>query len=52
MITVKDGSKYFYTTLSFAATNALGAVKATLVEYALYNADNTEAPIGKLKTGM
>jgi hypothetical protein len=47
-ITVRDGSKYFYTTSSYTAANPLGIVKATLTEYALYNADSTEVPIGKL----
>ena len=48
MIVVKDGTKFFYTTSSFNAANPLGVVKATLVEYALYHADNIEVPIGNL----
>lgn len=47
-ITVKDGNKYFFTTSSCNVENPLGVIKATLVEYSLYNSDNSEIPICKL----
>lgn len=47
-ITVKDGSKYFYTTTSYNTTNPLGIIKATLIEYALYDALNNQIPVAKL----
>lgn len=48
VITVRDGSQYFYTTATFNAANPLGIVKATLVEYALFNNGNTGDPVCKL----
>jgi len=48
VITDRDGSKYFYTTASYTAANPLGVAKATLVEYASYQADNTQVPVAKL----
>lgn len=47
-ITVPDGRKYIFTTSSFNVSNPLGVIKATLVEYVLYKADNIKVPIGKL----
>jgi len=47
-IVVKDGNRYAYTTSVTNAENALGIVKATLKEYALYKISDEEIFIGKL----
>ena len=47
-ITVKDGSKYFFTTSWYNAENPLGVIKATLKEYSVYKMDNSNTFIGRL----
>ena len=47
-VIVKDGSKYFYTTAPYNVKNPLGVVRATLREYAVYAAPDSENIIVKL----
>ena len=48
MIIVQDGKKYFYTTDMVHAENALGIVKATLLEYSIYTATENDKLLCKL----
>src|SRR5690349_1162466 len=47
-IVVRDGSKYFYTTAFCDVQNSLGVVKATLKEYTIYKAGESEIIIARL----
>lgn len=47
-IILKDGTKYFYTTSNYDAENALGIVKATLKQFAVYTTDMAENVLCKL----
>jgi len=47
-IVAKDGNKYFYITALNNIENPLGVVRATLKEYAVYAARDSESPIVKL----
>ena len=47
-VVAKDGSKYFYITAPYNVKNPLGVVRATLKEYAVYAARDSENIIVKL----
>ena len=47
-VVAKDGIKYFYVTAPYNVKNSLGVVRATLKEYAVYAAPDSESIIVKL----
>ena len=47
-VVAKDGSTYFYISAPYNVKNPLGVVRATLKEYAVYAAPDSESIIVKL----